>query len=121
MFAVPANADSRLARITPSDPRRGLLARADDILEDLAGIAPLFPPNANPAVADKPVPPTVAAPPGLDETQRRIWELLGDGPRPIDDLVQLVATPVAQLNGILMMLEMKKVVRRLPGNVYERR
>jgi DNA processing protein len=53
--------------------------------------------------------------------QRRLWDLLGDGPRHIDDLVRALALPVAQLNGMLMLLEMKKAVRRLPGNVYERR
>ena len=122
VFAVPANADSLTSAGSLRLIRDGarLVRDADDILEDLSGIAPLFPtPSATPAEAS--AAPTVSAPPGLDETQQRIWEILGDGPRPIDDLVQSVGTPVAQLNGILMMLEMKKVVRRLPGNVYERR
>jgi DNA processing protein len=29
--------------------------------------------------------------------------------------------PVAELSRVLMQLEMKKVVRRVPGNFYERR
>src|SRR5439155_24812084 len=108
----------------PHPTRAGakLVPNADNILEDLAGISPLFPPKAPSSVTAEPgAPPAVSPPPGLDETQLRIWEVLGDGPRAIDDLVQAVGTPVAQLTGVLMMLEMKKVVRRLPGNVYERR
>src|SRR5262245_32504623 len=123
VFAVPANADSLTSAGSLRLIRDGarLVRHADDVLEDLAGISPLVAPNSPAAATEAPVAPIVAAPPGLDETQHRIWELLGDGPRPIDELVQAVGAPVAQLNGILMMLEMKKVVRRLPGNVYERR
>jgi DNA processing protein len=124
VFAVPANADSLTSAGSLRLIRDGarLVRDADDILEDLAGISPLFPPSSPEAiVADATEPPTVSPPPGLDDTQRKIWESLADGPRPIDDLVQATGTGVAQLNGILMMLEMKKVVRRLPGNMYERR
>ena len=59
-------------------------------------------------------------PPALDETQRRVWEFLGGGPRSIDELAQRLGLGVPQLSGLLLTLEMKKVVRRLPGNRYER-
>jgi DNA processing protein len=125
VFAVPGNVDSVASSGTLKLLRDGarLVRDADDILEDLAGLSkPSRAPAAktiHPPSAD---PPTVPMPPaGLDETQRRLWDSLSDGPRHIDDLVRTLGVPVAQLNGMLMMLEMKKTVRRLPGNVYERR
>ena len=38
----------------------------------------------------------------------------------LDQLVQRLGLAVPQVSGALMMMEMKKVVRRLPGNRYER-
>jgi hypothetical protein len=38
----------------------------------------------------------------------------------MDHLVQRLGLGVPQVSGALMMMEMKKVVRRLPGNRYER-
>ncbi len=59
-------------------------------------------------------------PPGLDKAQRRVWDFLAGGPRSVDEMAQRLALGVAQLTTPLMMLEMKKVVRRLPGSRYER-
>jgi DNA processing protein len=36
-------------------------------------------------------------------------------------LVRALELPVGPVNGLLMQLEMKKAIRRLPGNHYERR
>ena len=38
-----------------------------------------------------------------------------------DELARALDLPVGDLARLLMQLEMKKVVRRLPGNFYERR
>ena len=124
VFAVPGNADSVASAGTLRLIRDGarLVRDADDILEDLAGLSAPVRPAPGPTIPlsqaeTRPPEP----PPGLDELQRRLWDLLAEGPRHIDDLVHAMATPVAQLNGMLMLMEMKKAVRRLPGNVYERR
>ena len=60
-------------------------------------------------------------PPGMDETQRRIWEFLAEQPRHLDEMAQKLGLSVPQLSSALMTLEMKRAVRRLPGNRYERR
>ncbi len=120
LFAVPGNADSPTSTGTLRLIRDGarLIRSADDILEDLAGLSPNRDfARTEPAAAQPPAEP----PPQLDDTQRRVWEALAASPRHIDDLVRELGIPVAALNGIVMMLEMKKVVRRLPGNMYERR
>jgi predicted Rossmann fold nucleotide-binding protein DprA/Smf involved in DNA uptake len=59
-------------------------------------------------------------PPGLDDGQMRIWEFLSDGPRTMDEMAQNLGIAVPPLSAALMMLEMKKAIRRLPGNRYER-
>jgi predicted Rossmann fold nucleotide-binding protein DprA/Smf involved in DNA uptake len=63
---------------------------------------------------------TAGPPPGLDETQRRRWEALAEGPRHLDELVQRLGLAVPQVTTALLMLEMRKAARRLPGNRYER-
>jgi DNA processing protein len=60
-------------------------------------------------------------PPGLDPIQQRIWEALSDQARHIDDLIRALELPVAQVSQALLLMEMKKGVRRLPGNMFERR
>ena len=62
----------------------------------------------------------VGPPPGLDETQRRVWEFLASGPRHLDEMVQQLGLGVGPLSGMLLTMEMKRAVRRLPGNRYER-
>jgi DNA processing protein len=115
VFAVPGPVDSDASSGTNALIRDGaiLIRGVEDILEELDGIR-------SPTVAGPSAPPApAAAPPTLDETQRRIWDCLAEA-RHLDELTQRLGVPVAQLSGVLLQLEMKKVVRRLPGNRYER-
>jgi DNA processing protein len=110
-FAVPGPVDAATSAGTNALIREGavLVRGAEDVIEELEGVrAPAAP------VAQAP-------PPELDEVQRRLWEFLGEGARHLDEMAQRLALPVPQLSGALMMMEMKKLVRRLPGNRYERR
>jgi DNA processing protein len=125
VFAVPGAADSLSSAGALTLLRKGakLARHADDILEDLLGIAPLV---AGPATSAAASPaPRIASPPrpepvGLDETQHRLWESLAGGAQHVDELTRSLALPVAELSRSLMHLEMKRVVRRLPGNRFER-
>ncbi len=111
VFAVPGPVDGPSSAGTNALIRQGavLVRGAEDVIEELEGIrAP-----AAPA-------PTASPPPGLDDVQRRLWEFLGDGARHLDEMAQRLGLSVPQLSGALLTLEMKKVVRRLPGNRYER-
>jgi DNA processing protein len=118
VLAVPGQADAASSAGTNALIRQGavLCRGADDVLEELHGIAPSA---LTPATV--PVPPVPAGPPpGLDETQRRVWESLASGPRHVDELVRDLGVGVAPLSGMLLTMEMRKAVRRLPGNRYER-
>jgi DNA processing protein len=110
VFAVPGALDSPASAGTNQLLRQGavLIRGVEDVLEELEGV------KAQVCSA----PPSM--PPGLDDVQRQLWELLKDQSHYIDDLARQVARPVHEVTGALMMLEMKKAVKRLPGNIYER-
>jgi DNA processing protein len=110
VFAVPGPIESTASGGTNALIRKGaiLIRGVDDILEELDGIK---------GAAAAPTQP----PPKLDGLQGRIWEMLVEQPQHVDELVQKLQTPVGEVAGALLMLEMKKAVRRLPGNQYERR
>jgi DNA processing protein len=89
----------------------------EDILEELHGVSAMAVAEKQAASAEPP--PLAGPPPGLDDSQRRIWELLTETCH-LDQLVQRSGLSVPQISGALLMMEMRKTVRRLPGNRYER-
>lgn len=121
VMAVPGSVEAASSGGTHELIRKGavLCRGVEDILEELHGVsaAAVADRNAASAAASKPRPTT--PPPGLDELQRRIWDALTE-PHHLDQLVQGLGLSVSQLSGSLLMMEMKKAVRRLPGNRYER-
>ncbi|HEV3237144.1 MAG TPA: DNA-processing protein DprA [Gemmataceae bacterium] len=112
IMAVPGPIDALASGGANDLIRKGaiLVRGVEDILEEIEGVSR----------KERPSNQSVAPPAGMDELQTRIWEALGDGPCPLDTLVHKLGTPVAQLTATLFALEMKKVVRRLTGNRYER-
>jgi DNA processing protein len=132
VFAVPGNADSAASAGCLELLRKGarLIRNADDVLEDLKGIsaadyahqqpARRDRPPAEPAPAAPPPPPAPAPPPALDGLQQRAYDAL-EAKRHADELVRELGVSVGELSRVLMQLELKKVIRKLPGNFYERR
>jgi len=114
VMAVPGALDNPAAAGTNALIRQGavLVRGAEDVIEELDGVR-------DNAARAKPATET-APPPGLDDGQRRVWEFLAGPPRYLDEISQSLGLGVPQLSTLLMTLEMKKVVRRLPGNRYER-
>ncbi len=119
VFAIPGTVDSPYSGGTLKLLRQGakLARHAGDILEDLHWPAPQTPGGAGaaPAVTRNDNPP-----PALEPTDKLIWEFLGERPRTVDEIAQKLAKPIGELSGILMKLELTRIIRRLPGNVYER-
>ncbi len=118
VFAVPGQVDNPYSAGTLQLLRQGtkLVRSAADVVEDLNGIAPLVPAALQSATAPPPPPP----PPALDGLQLQIWQFLEGPPKYIDDIGRHLQQPMAELSRHLMMMEMKKIIRRLPGNQYER-
>ena len=100
-----------------------LCRSVEDILEELDGILgrAVAPAQRNlfDAVAPTPAAPA-GPPPGLDAVQMRVWDFLADGARSVDEVARHVAMAIQASSGVLMMMEMNRAVRRLPGNRYER-
>lgn len=130
VFAVPGNADSLASAGCLELLRKGvrLIRNADDVIEDLRGISaadysflddPKPARRAQPQPATAPPPPPAPAP-TLDAAQQRVYDALG-AKRHADELVRELGVSVAELSRTLMQLELKKVIRKLPGNSYERR
>jgi DNA processing protein len=116
VLAVPGPVDNPASGGTNALIRQGaILCRGiDDVLEEVQGVSARI-------LAEKNEPPAPSGPPpGLDETQRRVWDFLGSGPQHLDEMVQQLGLAVGTLAGTLLTMEMKKAVRRLPGNRYER-
>ncbi len=116
VFALPGPVDSRASEGTLQLLRQGakLVRGADDILEDLNSLPSLVEPDRSLASLAQPTLPL-----GLDDTQQKIWEAMAER-RLVDHLTAELNLPITELNRHLMTLELKKVVRRLPGNWYER-
>ena len=111
VMACPGPVDSMASEGTNALIRDGaiLVRHIDDVLEELEGVKP--------TKSSKPV----AAPaPQLEGVYKQLWDMLGDKPRHIDELVESSKLPLQQIAGTLVLLEMKKHLKRLPGNFYER-
>jgi DNA processing protein len=122
VMAVPGPVESEASAGCHRLIREGavLCRGAEDVLEELHGVSAMARVAKAAEEVGPPAPATRAGPPpGLDETQRRVWEFLGGGARTLDEMAQRLALGVPQLSGTLLLLEMKKAVRRLPGNRYE--
>ncbi len=122
VFVIPGQVDSLASGGALTLLRKGakLVRHAADVIEDLRGIAPLFkqPTLFDPQAAAGPSA-ALAAAPKLEPEQQAIWDGLTE-PRTVDDLCRHVQKPIAELSGLLMTMELKRVIRRLPGNIYER-
>jgi DNA processing protein len=120
VFAIPGPVDSPASAGCLKLIRDGatLARHADDVLEALDQAEMMAVPlddTAEHKAAAEPPPP-----PDLEDTPRRIWEFLAGGAQPADRLAQELGLPVPELSRSLMQLEMKRLIRRLPGSRYER-
>lgn len=123
VFAIPGQVDSSASAGALQLLRKGakLARHARDVLDDLRGIAPLV---EQPSLFDESSPAPAAAPPptapaNLDPLQQAIWDCLQE-PRTVDELCRHVQRNSGEMAGVLMTLELRKCIRRLPGNMYER-
>jgi DNA processing protein len=121
VMAVPGSVDAPSSGGTHELIRKGavLCRGVDDILEELHGVSAMAIAEKKAASAPAASPVPSGPPPGLDDTQRRIWEMLTEACH-FDELVQRLGLAVPQVSEALMRMDLRKAVRRLPGNRYER-
>ena len=120
LFVLPANTDSPASAGALKLLRDGarMIRDADDLLEDLGGLR--TPTAPKPITVAEPPPAPPKEPPALEGTAKLVWEVLTE-PLHTDELCRRLGKGTAELSGVFLQLEMKKIIRRLPGNIYERR
>jgi DNA processing protein len=125
VLAVPGGVDALSSAGCNALIRTGavLCRDVEDVLEEIDGVSAREIATRQAKKEDKAegqAPAPTGPPPGLDEVQLRVWEFLGGGARSVDEMAQRLGLGVPALSGLLLALEMRKAVRRLPGNRYER-
>ena len=116
VFAVPGPVDSLSSRGCHHLIRDGarLVETVDDILEELG---PLVRPVAQ--VAERP-PVRHPAELSLTDQERSLLGRLDDTPRPVDELIAASGLTASQAMATLSVLEMRRLVRRMPGPRFVR-
>ena len=116
IFAVPGRIDSPNSKGCHDLIKNGakLCESAEDILDEFEY---LFPASNKPAT-----PAETGELPGLDlnDEEARVLDLLGKGELTVDEVIRGSGLAASKTNVVLLGLQMKKLVRQLPGRVYER-
>lgn len=109
LFAVPGNIGSANSRGTNSLIREGavLVERTQDILQDLK----------IKTTGNKPVGASLDLP-SLTEDEEPVFRQITNEPKHIDVLMKESSTTPAKISGALVTLELKGLVRQLPGKYY---
>jgi DNA processing protein len=112
VFAVPGRIDQPSSRGTHHLIRQGakLVEDVRDIVEEFEYLIP-----PGPAAAGSPADPPAAPGFVFSSEEGRIVEALSEGEMDVDSLSRRAAVPVAKLGAVLIGLEMKRIVRMLPG------
>jgi DNA processing protein len=88
-----------------------LIETADDVLEEL-GLNYDFVPKKD-TFKERPTPP-------LDDPEKAVYDLIGDYPIHIDQIARQGNLEPGEASSILMKLELKGIIRQLPGKMFVR-
>ena len=115
VFAVPGSIDSFKSTGTHFLIKQGakLVENAEDILEEFG--VPGLPVQDREASTG-----TSEAIVHMDESERKIYELIGNYPMHVDQIVRLGNMDAGEVLSILMQMELKGIVKQLPGKMFVR-
>ena len=116
VFAVPGSVNSEFSRGTHALLRDGarLVESVEDILEEVAFPDALVPVEAKAEEEER------VSDSGLTGDESDILRALSLQQRHMDDIIEHAQLPSSRASAGLLMLELKGMVRRLPGNMYMR-
>lgn len=111
VLAVPGSIESFKSTGTHLLIKQGakLVENADDILQEL-GLS--YPYSREVDIGRE-----IALPP-MEEDEKRIYDILGDYPIHIDQIVRYSKMDPATVAGLLTRLEIKGVIKQLPGKIF---
>lgn len=112
VYAIPGQIDRPSSHGANALIQNGarLVMDASDILDDMSI---LLPAGADEAPVQES--PTVA---GLSPEEQAVYEALGTAETVMDDIISRTKLPAATVSSNLLRLEMKRLVKQLPGNHY---
>ena len=114
VFAVPGRIDSPRSKGCHDLIKKGakLCEGAEDILSEFEY---LFPPSNKPAS-----PAETGQLPALElsENEQKVYDALSTEEIGIDDVIRKCGLPVSAVSVSLLSLEMKRIIRQLPGKVF---
>jgi len=118
VFAVPNRVDAPGAAGV-----HGLIRDGAKLIESVADVLDEFPDLevASPAGADTPRQETLSLKANLSAEEARLIEVLDTEPAPLDLLASRAGLDAAKAGGALTLLELKGLVRALPGGRFARR
>jgi DNA processing protein len=111
VYAVPGhiNAPSAMGSNRLIQQGAKLVMSASDILDDLQILLPETKPS--PEAAARPVPP-------LSDDERRVFDAIDSSETPIDRIAAKSDLPSATVSSTLLRLELKHLVKQLPGKYF---
>jgi len=115
VFAVPGSIESFKSTGTHFLIKQGarLVENSDDILDELGLRQTSFQTSGLWKYGSQ-------GPPDMDEHERKIYEIIEGYPLHIDEIVRLGGMDAGEALGILMRMELKGIVRQLPGKMFVR-
>ena len=116
VFAVPGRIDSPRSKGCHELIKKGakLCEGAEDILSEFEYLFPAG--NRPPGASETGVLPAL----NLSENEQKAWDALGHDEMSIDDVIRGSGLPSSAVSVALLGLEMKRLIRQLPGKMFVR-
>jgi len=116
VFAVPGRIDSPRSKGCHDLIKKGakLCECAEDVLSEFEYLFPAT--NRPPGLQDGGVPAAIE----LNERERAVYDAIGTEERMIDDIIRASGLPPSAVSATLLGLELKHIIRQLPGKVFTR-
>lgn len=116
VFAVPGRIDSPRSKGCHELIKKGakLCEGAEDILSEFEYLFPSS--NRPPAPNETGILPALA----LSDHEQRVYDALTSEPAPMDEVIRHSGLPASTVSVSLLSLEMKRIVRQMPGKLFVR-
>ncbi len=112
VMAIPGRIDSFSARGTNQLIQEGakMVRGVEDVLEEFPYLGPVSTPTS----------PDPGAVPRLSDEEGKIFKLLSEEEKGMDELIRETELPSGKVSALLLALELKHLIKQLPGQLYIR-